>query len=308
MGAEAAYGSTFLITAQPAISLTDEATTDAGDHTTYTISNSAKRYLDLNTAVVVQAEHDEVQSVTITGGPTGGTFTLTAGANTTNPIAYNAAASVVQTELRALASINGANVTVTGSAGGPYTVEFIASLGNASQSLLTKDASLLTGGTSPNVAIAEVQAGSGFATVASTTYTLKHVGGIVVFNSANAQGTTVRIHSGSYYAYSTLGGAHSAEFAGKVAAIDVTSFDSGGNESYIGGLLGGTLKCTNWWMNELQALSLNNRDLLVVSFTTPSGRRFEGYVLMTDCDLKSDVKNAVDQDLTFQMRDEFFSN
>jgi len=262
----------------------------------------------LNTAVVVQAEHDEVQSVTITGSPTGGTFTLSFGGHTTSPIAFNAAASVVQSDLIALASIGAGNVLVSGSNGGPYTVEFTSALGNASQALLTKDASLLTGGTSPNVAIAEVQAGGGFATVASTTYTLKHVGGIVVFNSANAQGTTVRIYSGSYYAYATLGGAHSAEFAGKVAAIDVTSFDSGGNESYIGGLLGGTLKCTNWWMNELQALSLNNRDLLVVSFTTPSGRRFEGYVLMTDCGLKSDVKTAVDQDLTFQLRNEFFSN
>ena len=39
---------------------------------------------------------DEVQTVTITGGPTGGTFTLTWGGQTTAAIAYNATAATVQ--------------------------------------------------------------------------------------------------------------------------------------------------------------------------------------------------------------------
>ena len=207
MVAEAAYNTTVNITAQPAISLTNEACTDSGDHTTYTITNSAKRYLDLNTAVVVQKQ---------THG--------------------------------------------TGS----------------------------------------------FNTV--TNYTLKHVGAIITFNTANNSDDVIRISSGAYYAYSALASAHSAEFASKVNAIDVTAFNSSGTETYIGGIMGGTLKCSDWWADSTRITSLTNRDLLVVSFQTGSGRRFEGYVLGTDCGIKSDVKSAVGEDLTFQLTNEFFNN
>jgi hypothetical protein len=207
MSAEAAYNSTVNITAQPAISLTNEACTDSGDHTTYTISNSAKRYLDINTAVVVQKQ---------------------------------------------------------------------------------------THGTGP------------FNTV--TNYTLKHVGGIITFNTANNSDDVVRISSGAYYAYSALASAHSAEFAAKVNALDVTAFNSNGTETYIGGLMGGTLKSSDWWVDNTRITSLTNRDLLVVSFQTASGRRFEGYVYGTDCGIKSDVKSAVGEDITFQLTNEFFNN
>lgn len=102
---------------------------------------------------------DEVQTVTITGSPTGGTFTLTFDGDTTDTIAYNAASSTVQTKLRALDSVGGANVNVTGSAGGPYTVTFVNELGAQNVAALTKDATGLTGGTSPNVTIATTTAG-----------------------------------------------------------------------------------------------------------------------------------------------------
>ena len=308
MAAEAAYNTTINITAQPAIAFTNEAMTDSGDKTTYTITNSAKRYLDLNTAVVVQAEHDEVQTVTVTGSPTGGTFTLTFGANTTSTIAFNASAATVQAALVALASVGAGNASVTGSNGGPWTVEFISGKGNASQSLITRAANSLTGGSSPDAVIARVQAGSGFTTVAATTYTLKHVGGIVVFNSANAQGTTVQLSSGSYYAYSALGSAYSADYSAKVAALDVTVYNSGGVETYLGGELSGSLKCSDWWLNTTRSASMNARDLLVLSFQTASGRRFEGYVLATDSNIKSEVKSVVSEDLTFILTNEFFSN
>lgn len=308
MAAEAAYNTTINITAQPAVAFTNEAMTDSGDKTTYTITNSAKRYLDLNTAVVVQAEHDEVQTVTITGSPTGGTFTLTFGANTTSTIAFNASAATVQAALVALASIGSGNASVTGSAGGPWTVEFTGSLGNASQSLIVLGTNSLTGGSSPNVAIARVQAGSTWTTVSATTYTLKHVGGIVIFNAANAQGTTVRLSSGAYYAYSALASAKAADYSAKVAALDVTVYNTSGVETYLGGMLSGSLKCTEYWLNTTRAVSMNARDLLVLSFQTASGRRFEGYVYATDCNIKSDVKSVVSEDLTFILTNEFFSN
>lgn len=101
---------------------------------------------------------NEVQTVTITGSPTGGTFTLTFSGSTTAAINYNAAASTVQTALRAIDSIDGANVSVSGSAGGPYTVTFIGELAATNVAQMTATSSL-TGGTSPGVTIATTTAG-----------------------------------------------------------------------------------------------------------------------------------------------------
>jgi hypothetical protein len=57
--------------------------------------------------------------------PTGGTFTITYGGDTTSALAYNASASDVQTALNALASISSAGgVVVTKSTSGPYRVTF----------------------------------------------------------------------------------------------------------------------------------------------------------------------------------------
>jgi hypothetical protein len=115
---------------------------------------------------------NEVQTVTISGSPTGGSFTLTFDGDTTDAIAFNAAASTVQARLRALDSVGGANVKVTGSAGGPYTVTFQNDLADEDVPALTADPSGLTGGSSPNVAVATtaggVPAGDGNADVAMT--------------------------------------------------------------------------------------------------------------------------------------------
>lgn len=61
-----------------------------------------------------------VQLVTLVGTPTGGTFTITYGGNTTTPLAYNAAAGTVQTAVRLLPGLSAA--TVTGTAPGPFTI------------------------------------------------------------------------------------------------------------------------------------------------------------------------------------------
>lgn len=100
-----------------------------------------------------------VQTVTIGGGPTGGTITLSYGGQTTAPIAYNATAATVQAALAALTSINGlANVGVTGSPGGPYTVTFLGTLGIQPITTMTGSAAGLTGGT-PTLTIASATTG-----------------------------------------------------------------------------------------------------------------------------------------------------
>lgn len=93
---------------------------------------------------------NRVQVVTITGTPTGGTFTLSHGGATSAPIAYNAANSAVQTAVRALGGAM-TNATVTGSAGGPYTVTL--GVAGVATGPLTASGAALTGGTNPKVAV-----------------------------------------------------------------------------------------------------------------------------------------------------------
>jgi P22 coat protein - gene protein 5 len=95
-----------------------------------------------------------VQTVTVTGAPTGGTFTLTFSGQTTAGIAYNATAAAVQTALQALSTIGTNNATVSGASGGPYTVTFQNAL-YANTTALTASGAGLTGGTSPGVTIAQ---------------------------------------------------------------------------------------------------------------------------------------------------------
>jgi hypothetical protein len=96
---------------------------------------------------------DERQTVTITGTPTGGTFTLTWDGQTTTAIAYNATATTVQAALLALSNMPESYVTVSGGPGPgtPYVVTFgSGDAKNVSQMTATGS---FTGGSSPAVAV-----------------------------------------------------------------------------------------------------------------------------------------------------------
>lgn len=112
-------------------------------------------------AVAAIAAVNETQIVRLTGSPSGGTFTLTFGANTTAGLAYNAAAATIQSALQGLASIGSGNATVSGSSGGPWTVTFAGSLAGSNQDQLVADGTALTGGTTNNVTLATVTPSSG---------------------------------------------------------------------------------------------------------------------------------------------------
>jgi hypothetical protein len=96
---------------------------------------------------------DNLQTLTITGTPTGGTFALTYKGQTASGIAYNAIASTVQTALQGLSTIGSGNVIVTGGPGPgtPYVVQFVGALAQDTTALTHADS--FTGGASPALGI-----------------------------------------------------------------------------------------------------------------------------------------------------------
>jgi len=99
-----------------------------------------------------------VYTVTLTGTPAGGGFTLkftdpdTGQVQETASIAYNAASSAVTSALTALPGIGSGNVTTSGSAGGPWTITFQGALA-AMPITLAFGTNGLTGGTNPTATV-----------------------------------------------------------------------------------------------------------------------------------------------------------
>jgi len=118
-----------------------------------------------------------VQTITITAA-TGGTFTLTFGGQTTTALSYAATAAQVQAALQALSSIGAGNVTVSGSAGGPYTVTFVEALGNAPVGAITYTDS--TTGAGHGIGVAQTTVG---VTVTPGTF--------AAYDSGNSDGTQI---------------------------------------------------------------------------------------------------------------------
>lgn len=100
----------------------------------------------------------EVQTLTVTGTPTGGTFKLKFRNRTTAAIAYNANAAAIQSALEALSTIGTGNVAVTGT--GPFTITFQGTKGKQALPTITLAVNALTGGTTPSVTIVKATPGA----------------------------------------------------------------------------------------------------------------------------------------------------
>jgi hypothetical protein len=118
---------------------------------------------------------DSVQQVTITGSPTGGTFTLTWSSQTTSGIAYNASAATVLAALEALSNIDPGDVVVYGGPLPTYPIQvrFTGPKAAAAQTAITGSAASLTGGSSPAISIAQLVTGG----AALSGYTEKPISG-----------------------------------------------------------------------------------------------------------------------------------
>lgn len=108
-----------------------------------------------------------VQTLTITGSPDSGTFTVTNPANglTSGTIAYNAANGDIQTALEAI--VGAGNITVSGDAlpANAKTLTFGGDLAYQVVPLLAANGAALGGGSDPAAAITEATPGSGEGTI-----------------------------------------------------------------------------------------------------------------------------------------------
>lgn len=124
---------------------------------------------------------NEVQTITFTGGPTGGTATLTFNGNSTSALAHNITDAAMQAALNALpglTSTTGVRVVRTGSgtASAPYVYE-VRFAGSAVQSInlpQITSSNTFTGGTSPGVTHATLIQG---VTPVASAFTNNWVGG-----------------------------------------------------------------------------------------------------------------------------------
>lgn len=134
---------------------------------------------------------NEVQTVTVSGAPTGGAFTLTlppeAGGAATAPIPSDATAAAVLAALEAVGYAG--NFAVTGPAGGPWVVTFRREYGGLNVGLMGA-AHTFTGGTSPNIAVAQTTPGADNAADIPAVPVNAPDGSIFIDGSWGALGTT----------------------------------------------------------------------------------------------------------------------
>jgi hypothetical protein len=106
---------------------------------------------------------NEVQTLTVTGTPTGGTFRLSFRGVQTAAIAFSATAAAIQAALEALSTVGVGNVVCAGGPlpGSPVTITFQGTLAGQNQPMIAVASQAFTGGTTPAAAVAETTPGVG---------------------------------------------------------------------------------------------------------------------------------------------------
>lgn len=299
----AGHNTNIFLASGTSLALADEAMADAGDHATFNDATTAHQAWDTSAVTTVQTKVDEVQTVTLTGVPTGGTFTLSWATHVTTALAYNATAAVVQAALVALTGVGAGQVLVTGSAGGPWTVDFTGTLAYASQVLIILGTNSLTGGTTPGVTLARVQSGQGFTTVTSG-FIINYPIGQIVFTSP-LLGTTpvVRLHAGKYFVSSFLAYATTVNPSLTAGTIDVTSFKNPPSpwKDFIINQNGATIKLTKFWIDGFFLANLTSAALMIIQVYPGqnANQRLQGYGILTSQAIKSAQNAANTEDIDF---------
>lgn len=105
----------------------------------------------------------QVHTLKVTGSPTGGTLTVTAGGDTTSALPFNATASAVQAALEALAAVGTGNVLVAGTSisdANGFTIAYVGE--KLGSTVVTTATGSLTGGTTPAANVTVTTAPNGW--------------------------------------------------------------------------------------------------------------------------------------------------
>ena len=134
--------------------------------------------------VIERAATPEVQTITITGTPTGGTYTLIFDGEETGPLDFDFTNAEIDTALEALSNLAPGDVTVTGGPGPgtPYVVTFNSALGDVPVMILGDNN--LTGGASPTVNVTTGTPGSSLTAIG---YRAPEVGGDPLPNGVSVE-------------------------------------------------------------------------------------------------------------------------
>jgi flagellar hook protein FlgE len=226
---------------------------------------------------------DEIQTVAITGTPTGGTFTLSYGGATTGAIAYNASAATVDAALEALSTIPASGVTCAGGAlpGTAVTVTFDGTtLDETDVALMTIDTTGLTGGSSPAGTVTETTKGRAVQGVLGGNATASLVNGRITITDATAGYSKSDLDmawSGdgtltmpSYFQVATVGG-------DEVKSVNITVFDSQGGKHVLSGGFVRTDTANTWDMiltsitGNISDITFGNRRIDGIEFDASDG-------------------------------------
>jgi len=228
----------------------------------------------------LNSQTNEHQTVTLTGSPTAGTFTLDYGSGTPASVAWNATAAQVQTALETLSTISAGDVKVTGGQlpGTPVVVEFTGTLAAADVNALTIDTTGLTGGTGGSVA--ETIKGSATVGILDGKATASLVNGqlrITDAVSGYSESDLTMAYSGdgtltapAYFEISTVGGENSKN-------INITIFDSQGGKHVLSGAFVRTDTSNQWDMvitsitGDISQITMDNRRIKDLTFDASDG-------------------------------------
>ena len=262
---------TALSGASPAVDLTMSVTST-------TTLNDVLTWLNTNEGT---AAVNETQTVAITGTPTGGTFTLSYGGQTTAAIAFDATAAAVDSALEALSNIGAGDVTTTGGAlpGTAVAVEFTGALAGLDAALMTIDTTNLTGGTSPAGSVTETTTGRAVQGVLGSEATASLVNGkirITDTTSGYSRSDLAMAWSDSsltlpsYFEASTVGG-------DEVKNVSITVFDSQGGKHVLSGAFVRTNTNNTWDMvltsitGDINSIALDDRRIRGLEFAATDG-------------------------------------
>lgn len=145
--------------------------------------------LDPADVYVYRTAQNEKQTITVTGGSTGGTFTMSHSAHPTtktDPIGRNSNSAYIQQELQQLADIGPIGCSVVGPVGGPWVVEFTGPAAGVNVPLLLAQSAGLT--PAGSVVITETVPGSSL-----NPYKVNFVGSLVGTDVAQMTGTNCTV-------------------------------------------------------------------------------------------------------------------